>query len=174
MEQLAFFMNPSRLSWKIISWLSYQIFNANRLIFTGYGISRLVCSRRSLHGNVHQSVACQQTGYGFLMRSILVSSSVQKALMILSIVVLLAILIQGMCGHRSYSWCMDKSIQWQILQKKTCNECPRLINLLSCWTQRNWWVSFTAKNNHEKATWTWKKGGWHQSIKTFKGVKADF
>ena len=28
MKQLAFFMNPSRLSWKIISWLSDQIFNA--------------------------------------------------------------------------------------------------------------------------------------------------
>jgi hypothetical protein len=35
MKQLAFFMNPSRLSWKIISQLSEQIFNVNHLIFTG-------------------------------------------------------------------------------------------------------------------------------------------
>ena len=42
MKQLAFFMNPSRLSWKDISWLSYQIFNASHLIFTGYGISILI------------------------------------------------------------------------------------------------------------------------------------
>ena len=34
-------MNPSRLSWKIISRLSDQMFNANHLIFTGYGISTL-------------------------------------------------------------------------------------------------------------------------------------
>ena len=34
-------MNPSRLSWKIILWLSDQIFNANHLIFMGYGISAL-------------------------------------------------------------------------------------------------------------------------------------
>ena len=41
MKQLAFFMNASRLSWKIISWLLDQIFNANHLTFTGYGISTL-------------------------------------------------------------------------------------------------------------------------------------
>jgi hypothetical protein len=42
-------MNPSRLSWKIISGLSDRIFNANHLIFTGYGISTLtVSSPRSL------------------------------------------------------------------------------------------------------------------------------
>ena len=34
-------MNPSRLSWEIISWLSDEIFNANHLISTGYGISTL-------------------------------------------------------------------------------------------------------------------------------------
>ena len=44
-------MNPSRLSWKSISWLSDQIFNANHLIFTGYGISNLIIFRtnRVLH-----------------------------------------------------------------------------------------------------------------------------
>ena len=42
MKQLAFFTNPSRLSWKIISRLVDQIFNADHLIFTGYGISTLV------------------------------------------------------------------------------------------------------------------------------------
>jgi hypothetical protein len=41
MKQLAFFINPSHLSWEIISWLSDQIFNANHLIFMGYGISTL-------------------------------------------------------------------------------------------------------------------------------------
>ena len=41
MTQLAIFMNPSRLSWKIISRLLDQIFNSNHLIFTGYGISTL-------------------------------------------------------------------------------------------------------------------------------------
>ena len=41
MKQLTFFMNPSRLSWKIISQLLDQIFNANHLSFTGYGISTL-------------------------------------------------------------------------------------------------------------------------------------
>ena len=45
MKQLAFFMNPSCLSWKIISSSSDQIFNANHLIFTGYGISTLVCMK---------------------------------------------------------------------------------------------------------------------------------
>jgi hypothetical protein len=40
-KQLAFFMNPSRLSWKINSWLSDEIFNAIHLIFTGYGTSTL-------------------------------------------------------------------------------------------------------------------------------------
>ena len=34
MKQLALFMDPSRLSWKITSWLSHQIFNANHLIST--------------------------------------------------------------------------------------------------------------------------------------------
>ena len=34
-------MNPSRLSWKIISWLSDQIFNVNHLISMGYDISIL-------------------------------------------------------------------------------------------------------------------------------------
>ena len=42
MKQLAFFMNPSCPSWKIISLLLDQIFNANHLIFTGYGISTLM------------------------------------------------------------------------------------------------------------------------------------
>ena len=49
MRQLAFFMNPSHLSWKIIPWLLDQIFNANHLIFTGYGISALRMSTQS-HG----------------------------------------------------------------------------------------------------------------------------
>ena len=44
MKQLAFFMNPSRLSWEIITWLSDQIFNVNHLIFTAYGISTLDCN----------------------------------------------------------------------------------------------------------------------------------
>ena len=35
------FTNPSRLSWKIIPRLSDQIFNANHLILTGYGIATL-------------------------------------------------------------------------------------------------------------------------------------
>ena len=43
MKQLAFFIRPSRLCWKIISWLLEQIFNAIHLIFTGYGISTLEC-----------------------------------------------------------------------------------------------------------------------------------
>jgi hypothetical protein len=42
MKQLAFFMNPLCLSWKTISGLLDQIFNANHLIFTGYGISTLI------------------------------------------------------------------------------------------------------------------------------------
>ena len=46
MKQLAFFMNPSRLSWKIISRLSDQTFNANHLIFTGYGNSTLVLTTK--------------------------------------------------------------------------------------------------------------------------------
>ena len=45
MKQPAFFMNPS-LFWKIISGLSDPIFNANHLIFTGYGISSLIVRLR--------------------------------------------------------------------------------------------------------------------------------
>ena len=37
-------MNPSRLTWKIISWLPDQIYNANHLIFMGCGISTLGAS----------------------------------------------------------------------------------------------------------------------------------
>ena len=78
MKQLAFFMNPSRLSWKIISWLSDQIFNANHLIFTGYGISTLLstCLMQPLDlhkflGCVHSScciaaAACPQSVVAFL------------------------------------------------------------------------------------------------------------
>ena len=44
MKELAFFMIPSRLSWKIISRLYDRIFNANHLIFMGYGISSLCAS----------------------------------------------------------------------------------------------------------------------------------
>jgi hypothetical protein len=42
MKQLAFFVNPSRLSWEINPRLSDQIFDANHLIiFPGYGVSTL-------------------------------------------------------------------------------------------------------------------------------------
>jgi hypothetical protein len=52
MKQLAFFFtNPSRLSWKIISWLSDQTFNANHLIFTGYGISTLIMLENNVLGS---------------------------------------------------------------------------------------------------------------------------
>ena len=50
MKQLAVFMNPSHLSWKIISWWSDHIFNVNHLIFTGYGISTLLPFKHSLVG----------------------------------------------------------------------------------------------------------------------------
>jgi hypothetical protein len=38
MQQLAFFMIPSLLSWKIISRVQDHIFNANQFIFMVYGI----------------------------------------------------------------------------------------------------------------------------------------
>ena len=44
-------MNPSHLSWKIISWLSDQIFNVNHLILMGYGISTL-----SMGSDCHSTV----------------------------------------------------------------------------------------------------------------------
>jgi len=56
MKQLAFFMNPSHLSWKDISWLSDQICNANHLIFTGYDISTLVMSWAQILENGEKKV----------------------------------------------------------------------------------------------------------------------
>ena len=51
MKQLAFLMNPSHLSWKIISWLVDWIFIVNHLNSTGYDISTLVGSLISLSPN---------------------------------------------------------------------------------------------------------------------------
>jgi hypothetical protein len=63
MKQRAFFISPSRLSWKIISCLSDHIFNANHLLFTGVGISTL-----ELHGcgPLQHSTAAPHKGIVFL------------------------------------------------------------------------------------------------------------